>query len=398
MVSGIPQFFQSIAALPVAKSIQPGQTYAAVVRLQDNVLMLTSGRLQIPLDDGTGLLPGQRVTFQLTTTVSGAQLTITPDSASWTTPGATAQPNLARVLAPILESLGKLELAPRIHGMIPRDAPTTLSSLQPLLTVLLSKRAPGADLDQFSQIIAAAANQSGLGQGTVQAIAQWLGLVPPTDSAAWHALVLRSRAEQAVAARIAAALKAGGDTKGLSSLKESAASLADRLLSDPALLQSLKDDGDLEPFKALASRIQERAMGAELQNLRALDQSYQFIELPVRESHGFNRAQIHTFQDSSGPGRENGAAVYRTVLDLDTTQLGVLWVALQSAGNQCGCHFRVEDPEVLALLEGEASALEAALVDAGFAKATVTATLWDGNRDEALITLLAPYQKLDLEA
>jgi hypothetical protein len=37
-------------------------------------------------------------------------------------------------------------------------------------------------------------------------------------------------------------------------------------------------------------------------------------------------------------------------------------------------------------------------VVAGFAKATVTATLWDGNRDEALITLLAPYQKLDLEA
>ncbi len=397
MVGGIPQFFQSIAALPVAKSIQPGQTYAAVVRLQDNVLVLTSGRLQIPLDDGTGLLPGQRVTFQLTTTASGPQLTITPELAAGSSPGATAQPNLGRVLAPILESLGKLELAPRIHGMIPRHAPATLSSLQPLLTVLLSERAPGADLDQFSQIIASAANQSGLGQGAVQAIAQWLGLVPATDSAAWHALVLRSRAEQIATARIAAALKAGGDQKGLASLKETPGSLADRLLSDPAFLQSLKDDGEVETFKALAQRIQERATGAELQNLRGLDQSYQFIELPVRERDGFHRAQIHTFQERSG-GREAGGAVSRTVLDLDTTQLGPLWVALQSAGNQCGCHFRVEDPEVLALLEGEAPALEAALSEAGFAKATVTATLWDGNRDEALITLLAPYQKLDLEA
>lgn len=396
MLSGIPSF-QSISALPVAKDIQPGEVYTGVVRTQNNALVLSSGRLLIPLDDGIGLVAGQRVTFQFNTTPTGLQLAITPQSTD--TPSQTPAPDFGRILAPILESLGKLELGPRIHSILPRELPATSGSLQPLLTALLSQQALGADLDQFTQLVqSAAANPGGLGQGTIQAIAQWLGLVPPTDRAAWHALLLRSREEQSAAARIAASLKPGADSTALGALKESAVSLATRLLDDPAFLQSLKEDGQLEPFKALAQRIQERVTGVELQNLRGLDHGYQFLELPVSESHGFHRAQIHNFQEKSGQGKESGTAVHRTVLDLDMTQLGALWISLQRTGDQCACQFRVADPEVAALLESEGPALEAALAEAGFASVSVTTLLWDGNREDALIRLLAPFQKLDLEA
>jgi hypothetical protein len=397
MLSGVSPFLQSIAALPQATEVQPGQTYSAVVRVQNSALVMVSGQLLIPLDEGSGLVPGQRVSFQLNPSTTGLKLSITPESVASSAGASPPAPSLDRILTPILESLGKLGLAHRIHGAIPRYAPTTSTTLQPLLMVLLSERALGTDLAQFSQLLSSVASQGALGQGTAQAIAQWLGLVPPTGSEAWRAILLRSREEQSAAARIAASLKTETGQTGLSGLKESAAALAGRLLADTDFLQAL-DKEDLEPFKALAHRIQERATGADLQNLRSLDQSYQFLELPVPESNGFHRAQLHTFQDKSGPGREIGAPVHRTVLDLETTQLGALWVTLRSTGNQCACQFRVEDSAVTDLLQSEAPALEAALTAAGFAGATVSAVLWNGNREEALIALLAPYQKLDLDA
>lgn len=394
MLNGVTAFFQNIAAFPMAREIQPGQTYAGVVRMQNDALVIVSGRLQIPLEEGSGLIPGQRVSFQLTTTPAGAQLTITPELASGAAP---TSPSPASPLTPILEALGKLDLAQRIHGAIPRHAPSTEAALRPLLTVLLAEQGLGADLDQLTQTLAAVAPQLSPGQGAALAIAQWLGLVPPSDSAAWRTLLLRSREEQSAAARIAASIKSEGSPGGLGALKESAATLASRLLDDPEFMQVLKEGGKLDSFKALAQRLQERATGVDLQNLRGLDQTYQFIEIPVRESQGFRRAQIHTFQEKSGTGTSPGNAVHKTVLDLETTHLGALWVSLQSVGPQCTCQFRVEDPAVAELLSSEASALEAALAEAGFARASVSATLWDGNREVALIAMLAPYQKLDLE-
>ena len=394
MLSGVPAFFQNISSFPMAREIHPGQAYAGVVRAQDDVMIIVSGRLQIPLDEGSGLVPGQKVTFQLTTTPAGAQITISPELAAGAAPNS---PTPASALTPILEALGKLELAQRIHGAIPRHAPTTDAALRPLLTVLLAEQGLGADLDQLARTLTAVAPQLSPGQGAALAIAQWLGLVPASDSAAWRTLLLRSREEQSVAARIAASIKSESSSGDLGALKKSAAALASRLLSDPEFMHALKEDAKLDPFKALAQRLQDRSTGADLQNLRSLDQSYQFLEIPVAESQGFRRAQLHTFEEKSGPARPPGSSVHTTVLDLETTHLGALWVSLQSAGPQCTCHFRVEDPAVAELLSKEAAALESSLADAGFGRAAVSATLWNGNREDALIAMLAPYQKLDLE-
>lgn len=397
MLSGVSQFFQSIAAFPQAKEIVPGQTYTGVIRVQNGSLILTSGRLQIPIDDAVGLLSGQRVSFQLRSTTDGPQLTITPEQA----PGGAvppSPPNLARILAPILETLGKLDLAPRIHGMIPRHAPSTPVALRPLLAVLLSERALGADLERFTEVLSSGLSRGVFSPGTAAAIVQWLGLGPADDSGSWQALLLRSRQEQAVAARIAATIKDGSGQELLASLKDSAASLAERVLSEPEFLRALQEDGELENFKGLAHRIQERATGGELQNLRGLDQNYHFMELPLSESQGFHRAQIHTFHEKGSTGRSSGGTMHHTVLDIDTTRLGALWVALQSAGDQCNCQFRVEDADVAALIEAQAPTLEAALAAAGYGRVSVSATQWEGDREAALIAMLAPYQKLDLEA
>lgn len=394
MLSGVTAFFQNISAFPVARQIQPGQTYAGVVRTQNDALFIVSGNLQIPLEDGSGLLPGQRVTFQLNTSPAGAQLSITPELASNPTTTSTSPTS---PVTSILEALGKLDLSHRIHGAVPRHAPAVETALRPLLTVLLAEQGAGSDLDQLAQIFVAVAPRLNPGQGAAIAIAQWLGLVPPSDSAAWRSLLLRSREEQSTAARIAASIRSEASASSLGNLKDSAATLASRLLNDPDFLHLLKEDGKLEPFKALAQRLQDRATGVDLQNLRGLDQTYQFIEIPVRESQGFRRAQVHAFEEKAGPDTPSGTTVRKTVLDLDTTRLGALWVSLQSVGTQCACSFRVVDPDVAALLNDEAAALEMALKEAGYVRASVSTALWDGNRDEALIAMLAPYQKLDLE-
>ena len=86
------------------------------------------------------------------------------------------------------------------------------------------------------------------------------------------------------------------------------------------------------------------------------------------------------------------------MLDLELTNLGPLWIDLRTHDRQCHCQFQVATPALVANLEESAKELEVALVALGYTKARVTVETWDGNRERALASLLAPFQTLDLEA
>ena len=126
-------------------------------------------------------------------------------------------------------------------------------------------------------------------------------------------------------------------------------------------------------------------------------QPYQFLELPVREADGFRRAHIHSFSEKGGGPNAPQTPTHRTVLDIETTRLGPLWIALHAAEGHCACRIKAVEHEVAALMRNEADALRESLQGAGYQNASVTVEPWDGNREEAVYQLLAPYQKLDLE-
>lgn len=393
---GLPPILQTVAPSAQTAALIPGQTYAGVVRVQNGILLAQLGALQVPLPEGAALTAGQRISVLVLASGSTLQLEITAL-------GATAQPagegpSIGSILQPILQALGKLELAPRAGSVLPQQLPPSTGTLQPLLAALFSERALGADLQQLQQVLL---KVSGLGILTPEnaiAVARWLEIgMGPDAAAAWRNLLDRGRAEQAATARIARALQAGGAPSGLASLKESAASLILRLLSDSRFMAWLRDGGESEGFEALAGRIRERAAGGELLNSRSLDQPYQFLELPVSARDGFLRAHIHSFSDDTGGGRRGERAVFRTILDLETTRLGPLWISLQATGDHCACRFRAADPAIADLLDTEANALRQSLGEIGYRDVSITAEHWDGNREAAVLDLLAPFQKLDLE-
>lgn len=395
LAGNVPGATPAIVALPPNSALLPGQNFTALVRAQNEGLLLQLGAQQIPLPEGVALVAGQRVAVRIIGAGEALRLEITPQPAA--PAPAAAAPGLETLLRPVLQALGKLDLASRASGLVPQHLPPSPASLQPLLTVLLSNQGPGRDLQQLQQILAAATAAGTVPADLAASVAQWLGLAPAAENAWWRGLLERARAERAAATRIAQSLGSGKPAPSLAAARDGAASLATRLLADTGFETWLREQGGLEPFRALEQRLQDRAQGGDLQNLRALNQPYQFLELPLREGDGFLRAHVHSFSDGKRASAPDPDAVHRTILDLETTQLGPLWIAIQAAGSQCACRFRTIHPDVVELVQAEAAGLREALVALGYQEATVSAESWDGNRDEAVLHLFAPYRKLDLE-
>jgi len=394
--SGITPILQSVPHTTQTAVLQAGQHFNAIVRVQNGTLVAQLSNLQLPLPEGAPFVAGQRVVIQVISAGNPLQIEISAANANPAPANATPT-GLDAVLRPILSALNRLEAAPRASALIPPQSPATHASLQPLFTLLLAERGLGQDLQQLQQVLATASAQNAIPTDAVAAVVQWLGLAAGATSESWRSLLERARAERAAVARIAQTLGKGVDRSGLPSLRDSASALTQRLLDSEPFVAWLRERAESEPFKALAARLQYRAQGGDLQNLRSLDQPYQFLEIPVRENDGFRRVHLHSFSEERNGARHGGKALHQTILDLETTRLGALWIVVQAAGEQCACRIRTTSPAVAALFEAEAEELRAALESAGYRSATVTAELWDGDREEALYKLFAPYQRLDLE-
>ena len=154
-----------------------------------------------------------------------------------------------------------------------------------------------------------------------------------------------------------------------------------QLRDDPGLTRFLRDTGQLQNFQDATTRILDRVSGAQIQNLRGLEQPYLFMELPMTKDAPIQHGQIHVFSDSRGTGHNaidpKQASV---VLDLSTTRLGDLWIHLQTSQGICRCSFRATQQETVTAIQGTASELVENLQSAGYGATQVQATLWDGNR------------------
>ncbi|MBX3179272.1 MAG: flagellar hook-length control protein FliK [Candidatus Hydrogenedentes bacterium] len=400
-----------VTPAPPHAALYTGQTHSALIRLLDGALVAHTGPLSIPIPPDSGLREGQRVILTVRAAANGVQIEIRPvaphaaptatatsaQATAATSPGAApAATTLSGAIQPVLEALGRTDLAPRIPAVLPPALPATAQAIEPVVRALLADRGAAQALGQFQQVLAALQPEGVLPPDLAASVTRWLGL-DSDRPAAWRALLDQARAEHHAAARIARAIASPAARAELAALRDSAASLAQRLLDDPAFRALATERGQLQNFQEAANRLAEHTRGADLQNLRSLDQPYQFLSLPVRESGGFFRADLHLFGEGGAQGRGRRGQPAQAILDLDTTRLGPLWVALRAAGTHCACHIRAADPGVAAHLAESAPALREALATAGYPDADVTVEAGDGDRIEALIHLLAPYQKLDLE-
>ncbi len=385
--------FQALSQ-DAANALPPGKTFAAVVRSQPQGLFTTIGAIQIPLDAGVGLEEGQRILIQVQRQGDGIRLDIRPQSTS----AAGQSPSISTILASLLRAEGRTELARQGATILPRQTPANAATIQAFVTTLLSDRGTGQDLLQLQQFITSATSQGVLSPDVGTALSPWLALTALADAAAWQDLVRRARSEREAIARLAQRL--GGTQTGtsLADLKESIRTLTKRLMTDEQFQQWLRSNGSADDFKALADRTLERATGRDVQNLRSLDQSYQFLELPITEKQGFKRLQMHLFSESKGESTPQKNPVHRTVLDLELTRLGPLWIDLSAHGQRCTCTIEAAASELVEEITNVATDLETALTALGYTNVRVQASLMNGSRESALIALLAPFKALNLEA
>jgi flagellar hook-length control protein FliK len=86
------------------------------------------------------------------------------------------------------------------------------------------------------------------------------------------------------------------------------------------------------------------------------------------------------------------------VVDLHLTNLGSMWITIQSSGTTCNCAIRTDNAAARGALDEGAPVLEAGLRRAGFAAAQVRTEAWDGDRVSAAAALFAQTAAFEAEA
>ena len=175
-----------------------------------------------------------------------------------------------------------------------------------------------------------------------------------------------------------------------------------------ARLSSLKNDQAFQKFLVATGRIGDfeghiehaldRMTGAHLQNARALEHPYLFLELPMAPGGLVESAQLHIFEDGGHDGHEGARAPETVVMDLETTHLGPLWISVRTAGPICRCEFRAMTAEAVEAITESSGELVRGLESAGYGRAHVEASLWKGDRLSAVVELMRRFAGIDVSA
>ena len=142
----------------------------------------------------------------------------------------------------------------------------------------------------------------------------------------------------------------------------------------------------------------DRASGEQLQNLHAVDVPYQFLEIPFSPHAPMQNVQIHILGEGKGrqPGGDGRSGA--VAIDLATTWLGNLWIALTMDQGVCRCRVLARTPEAVRTIEAHAAELASRLNAVGYAVADVRASLWDGDRLSEAVTFVACFKGMDFRA
>jgi hypothetical protein len=153
----------------------------------------------------------------------------------------------------------------------------------------------------------------------------------------------------------------------------------------------------LEPVLRSLDALIERIDAGRIQNVRGFEVAYQFLEIPVRRESGIDRVQVHFFEDGRSAADDETKS-HTVVLDLELSQLGAIWIHLQTIGEACTCVIRATSDSAVHALDEAAPSLSESLQSAGYGRVQVRAEAWEGDRVSALANMASRFAGFDAHA
>jgi len=362
-------------------------------------LALAVGGARIALTDPGDLVPGQAVVVEVAETAQGLQLRVVPQAPAAAGDGAGGGA-LAHLVRAVLESLGAARIPQAPEQILPAQLPHTEATVRSLASLFALRGTLGRDLEQIVALVtqaraAGALLQEGSGE-TATVLSQLLAGDPSTLKGLPERLLAHTG--RTVEGRIAQAMAAADPAALQETLRGDLQAILSRLQDDDALAAFLRGSGQLRAFRDAVGRVMERLSAGQLQNLRSLDQDYAFIELPFGAESPITRGQIHVIGEGGGPRRRIDPKNALVAFDLSTTKLGDLWITLRVVQGHCNCRLCATSSAAVESIEEASAELSDRLREAGYARATVNAALWDGDRLREVVLLMRRFSGLDVSA
>ena len=381
--------------------VRPGQTLSGTVHTEGGGLFLRVGNVRVPIPGATVLAPGQAVTVEVIEGSEGLQLRVLAQDQAGAAANQGARTDAVTTLvARVLEAFGDLPVPEAGANLVPDNLPVTEQAVRALISLFVSRGSTGEDVRQIAGMLSQAANEGIVSDQVAAGVAGWLSQVLQAGAGDSAALLRQARrnALNALEARLARLL-ASGETKGIEDiLRADMRAQLSRLLEHESLSSWLRGKGQLRAFQEAVGRVIDRLSANHVQNLRGLEHPYLFIELPYCDDAPIRHGQIHFFSDGRAGRRGFDPENFATVLDLATTTLGDLWIALQVRHGYCTCRIRATTPAIVATIRQAASELAQDLESIGYRAATVQVALWDGDRLRAAAGLMRRFSGIDMRA
>ncbi len=298
------------------------------------------------------------------------------------------------ILPPALSAL----LTPaQATALLPKAAAIPPKAIEALLTMLVARSDVGRALARLVSLVdteVAAGRLPEEAAAPLRAAAETLDAESPEEFR--RAVEIAREMAGARPERAAPALTPREPSAVPRGLIEELANLREQFTARGSTHEAGRAGGDT--LKVLDG-VAEQLKSAGLQNIRALETPYQFFSIPFAPRTGIEHAQVHLLgADGRGSGGGAGRQAHLVAIDLYLTNLGPLWITLQSSGASCSCVIRAEHEAVRRALDDGAPELEAGLRRAGFPAAQVRTEAWEGGRAGAATALLAQAARFEAEA
>ncbi len=375
-------------------ALRAGQSFRAVVQGSPGQLSLTVAGGRVPLEGATGLLPGQAVQVEVTSSQGSLQLRVSPlppESGG----GATSTQHMA---AAVLRSLGLVEPPGTGARFVPAALPENQEALRQILALFIEHSNTSGALREVTSMLQQAAAEGVLESAVAGRVTALLAQFGAGDAKSFRDLLQRAGDGRSIEGRLAALAKGSPLDTILASLRSEVAFELAHLRGQAGLIAYLRAKRQLQKFESAVERILNRDTSSQLQNLRSLEHPYLFLDLPVSEENGFHHGLIHFFHEGQGKGKRFDPHNATVVLDLSMTKLGDLWIRVDIRQGRCRCEFRATTPQVEEALDQAAPDLRTALADAGYPAAEVRVSTWDGNRLRETGQLLARFASVNVQA
>lgn len=395
----------SASFLPSEAAFQPqvGQVLQGVIQATNEGLLLIAGQVRVQVPARGDLVPGQTVTAEViarNAQDNSIQLRIMPQTAATATQPAAAPAALADMAGAVLRALGAVNLPENAGPLLPPQLPPTPEMARAALLLFAIRAQMGQHIKQVVARIQEAIQAGVPLRAETRAAAALLNRLVASEPESFESVLRQWLNESAVPteARVAQALASGAPER-LSALMQSDARAAlAQARGDTALAGYLRARGELPGFQDALARVVDRLVASQMQNVRGIEIPYWVSEIPFAPGGHIRDGLVHFLPEGRQTHEETGSDYATAALDLSTTRLGDLWVTLQAGGGECHCRMQASETAAVEALRGAAKELEAGLVQAGYARATIQIAEWDGNRLRETAALLQRHAGFQVSA